>query len=210
MHTSRSTFYVIIDLLVFTVKFQDTLSLVDSLGEPFAGGAYIKDSSNVAGKSRLVLYSKDDLPLCVAVQDAAKINKAYNIYGLKPLKASDTAQVKEGDVDFYPWFRIRDIDDSHLDFRSMQVWNGNNYQPCVRIVPNKRQPGKPIGDLLPPKKGDNTVVSSDDPNAVFACMSKKSTMFSERRWDLCIAPGADVMAMIMLGAIMDDMVGWFA
>jgi len=191
------------------LKFTDTLSLVDSLGEPFAGGAYIKDYSNVIGKSRVVLYDKDDKPLCLAVQEVFKINKVYNIYGPNPLKDGDEPQEKEGDVDFYPWFRVRDIDDSHLEFRSFLVWNGNNYQPMMKIHPAKRMPDEYVGDLLPSKKTDNKLCASDDPDKVFALMSKKSDI-KERRWDICVAPGMDVMATIVLAALMDDMVGWFA
>jgi hypothetical protein len=80
-----------------------------------------------------------------------------------------------------------------LDFRSFLVWNGNNYQPMMRIVPAKRQPGTPSSDLLPPRKGDNVVVDCEDASKVYAIMSKKS----EARvagWDVCVAPGADVMA----------------
>jgi len=179
------------------LKFTDTLSLVDSLGEPFAGGVYVKDLSNIMGKSRIIMYDKDDRPLCLAVQETFKINKAYNIYGAKPLKDGDQPQEKEGGVDFYPWFRVRDIDDNHLEFRSLLVWNGNNYAPMLRIHPAKRLPNEPAGDLLPPNKCDNKVTASDNPDVIYALMSKKSDI-KERRWDICIAPGADIMAMIMV------------
>lgn len=191
------------------LKFEDTLSLVDSAGEPFAGGAYLKDFSNVIGKSRIILFDKDDKPICLAVQELVKINKVYTIYGLKPLLDGDAPAEKHDGIDFYPWFKVRDIDDSHLDFRSMLVWNGKNFQPMIRIYPNERPPTAYTGDLLPPNKSDNTVCDSANKDNVYALMSKKSNI-KERRWDVCIGPGSDAVAMIMLAAIMDDMVEWFA
>lgn len=46
----------------------DTFSIVDSTGEAFAGGVYIKEFSNIIGKKRTVMYSPDDKPICVAVR----------------------------------------------------------------------------------------------------------------------------------------------
>lgn len=192
------------------LKFEDTFSLIDTAGEPFAGGVYLKDFSNLVGKSRIVLFDPSDKPIALAVEDKTKIDKAYDIYGLNPLLSSDTPQEKQGDTDFFPWFRVRDIDNQHLEFRSLMVWNGNNYQPLLRVYPNKVLPGTPAADLLKPNQRDNIVCDSSDPDKIYALMSKRRLTETIAGWDLCIAPGADTSAMIMLAAVLDDMVGWFA
>lgn len=104
---------------------------------------------------------------------------------------------------------MRDIDDSHLDFRSLLIWNGNNYQPYLRIFPAQRLPDVPGGNLVPPAKGDNLVMDPNDREKIYAIMSKKKTS-RIAGWDIQIAPGADAGCMLMLTAILDDMVGWFA
>ena len=186
----------------------DTFSLVDAAGEPFAGGAHIVEKSNIIGRNtHMMLKNKDDEVIALAVQDRLAINKQYNIYGTKPLV--EGGEITEEGKTWYPWFRVRDIDDNHLEYRSLLVWNGNNFQPMMRIYAAKFFPKRPISDLIPPSKGDNFVCDSEDKSKVYALMSKKSDK-KMAGWDLVIAPGTDPAAMIMLAAIMDDMVGWFA
>jgi hypothetical protein len=172
----------------------DTFSITDSAGEPFAGGAHIVESKSLLLRNRIVIKDKDDKPICLAVQEVLTLNKKYDVYGLKPLKDGDVAVEKEDGIDFYPWFRVRDIDSSHLAFRSLQVWNGNNFQPMMRVVPAMRRPDDPnIGNLLPPVKGDNLVVDCEDSSKVYALVSKTS---KDRvaGWDIQVAPGADTLA----------------
>jgi len=110
-----------------------------------------------------------------------------------PLRRGDTPMEKEGGVDFYPWFRVRDIDDKHLDHRPLLVWNDNNYMPKMKLINVQREEGKPIGDFLPPKKSEILVVDYQDNKKVFALMAKKSSS-KTAGWDICVAPGADVAA----------------
>lgn len=180
----------------------DTFSVADAAGEAFAGGVYIKEFSSVIGKARLVVYSADDKPICLAVQEVVTANKKYDIYGLQPLLDGDKATEKEGGIDFYPWFKVRDIDDCHLDYRSFLVWNGKNFMPLMHIVPVKRtHDNAGLAELLPPKKGDNMVVDKDDPSKIYALMKKTG----DRRvagWDVCVAPGTDVLASKYRGRIL--------
>jgi hypothetical protein len=176
------------------LSMSDTFSIVDSKGEPFAGGAHIVENATILKRNRIVVKDKDDMPICLAVQEVVTINKKYDVYGLKPLKNGDVAVETEAGIAFYPWFRVRDIDSSNAAYRTVHVWNGNNYQPMIRVVPAQRRPDNPnIGDLLPPKKGDNLVVDSEDPSKVYALMSKTS---KDRvaGWDVQVAPGADTLA----------------
>jgi hypothetical protein len=175
------------------LSMSDTFSVLDSKGEPFAGGAHIVENATILMRNRIVVKDKDGKPICLAVQEALTINKKYDVYGLKPLKDWDVAVEKEGEIDFYPWFRVRDIDSNHNDFRSLLVWNGNNYQPMMRVLPAKRHPGEPIGDFLPPSKNDNLVVDSEDTSKVYAIMSKTSSS-RVAGWDVQVAPGADTLA----------------
>jgi hypothetical protein len=176
------------------LSMSDTFSILDSKGEPFAGGVHIVENATILRRNRIVIKDKDGTPICLAVQEALTINKKYDIYGLKPLKDGDVAVEKEAEIDFYPWFLVRDIDASHNDFRSFLVWNGHNYQPMMRIMAAKRHPGEPIGDLLPPSKNDNLVVDSEDTSKVYAIMSKKTTSTRVAGWDVQVAPGADTLA----------------
>jgi len=187
----------------------DTFSLVDVSGEPFADGAHIVVQSNIVGRNtHMMLKNKDDEVIAMAVQERLAINKHYNIYGTKPLL--EGGEINEDGKTWYPWFRVRDIDDNHLEYRSLLVWNGNNFQPMMRIYPAMRFPNKPgISDLIPPSKGDNIVCDAEDKRKMFALMSKKCDR-KMAGWDLVIAPGTDPAAMILLAAVMDDMVGWFA
>jgi hypothetical protein len=178
------------------LSMSDTFSILDSKGEPFAGGAHIVENATILMRHRIVVKDKDGKPICLAVQEALTINKKYDVYGLKPLKDSDVSDLaveKEDGIDFYPWFRVRDIDSSHNDFRSFLVWNGNNYQPMMRVMAAKRHPGEPIGDLLPPSKNDNLVVDCEDTSKVYAIMSKTSST-RVAGWDVQVAPGADTLA----------------
>lgn len=196
-------------------NFNDTFSLTNAHGEPLAGGYYVKEVQNILGRSRLVLYNKDDHAITIAIQDAASMRKKYTIYGMKPLgdgsdDSIDYPKQQEQGVDFYPWFRVRDIDDNHLDHRSLQVWNGNNFMPMMKIKAAKRFADiEGLSDMVPPKKTDNLVVDKDDEDKVYALISKKSDM-RIAGWNITVAPGVDPAMMIMLAAIMDDMIGWFA
>lgn len=80
----------------------------------------------------------------------------------------------------------------------------------MRVKPLKRAPGNPgLGKLLPARKTDNLVVDASDEKKVYALVSKKNSEHGVG-WHICAAPGTDVLAMIMLGCLLDDMVGWFA
>ena len=138
-----------------------------------------------------------------------RINKAYFIYGRGPMFPGESPAETENGVGFYPMYKVRDIDDSHLHFRSLLIWNGHNYQPYLRIFPASRLPNEKTGKLIPPRKGDNLVVDPNDRDICYAVMSKRSNQ-RVAGWDLCIAPGADAVALLMLTAVLDDMVGWFA
>ena len=118
------------------------------------------------------------------------------------------AEVENG-IGFYPMYKVRDIDDTHLHFRSLLIWNGHNYQPYLRIFPAARMPHEKVDKLLPPRKGHNLVTDPYDRDMVYAVMSKQANQHVVG-WDLCVAPGADTGALLMLTAILDDMVGWFA
>lgn len=186
---------------------KDTYSIVDNSGDPFADGVHIKTFSNIIGKSRAVMYDTDEKPICLAVEETLAVNKHYNIYGRSPLIQGGAPEEKEDGIDFYPWFRVRDLDDNHLNYRSMLVWNGNNYQPLIRIRNAKRLPESPSPLLVPPSRKDNIIYDATDENKVYALISKRANQHVVG-WDLCIAPGSDPTAMIMLAALMDDMVGW--
>jgi hypothetical protein len=175
------------------LSMSDTFSILDSKGEPFAGGAHIVENATILTRNRIVIKDKDGKPICLAVQEILTINKKYDVYGLNPLKDGDVAVEKEAGIDFYPWFRVRDIDSSHNDFRSFLVWNSKNYQPMMRVMAAKRHPGEAIGDLLPPSKNDNLVVDSEDTSKVYAIMSKTSSA-RVAGWDVQVAPGADTLA----------------
>lgn len=175
------------------LSMSDTFSILDSKGEPFAGGAHIVETATPPTRNRIVIKDKDGNPICLAVQELLSINKRYNVYGLKPLRDYDAADEKEAGIDFYPWFRVRDIDAINHEFRSFFVWNGNNFQPMMRVVNAKRLPGEPIGDLLPPLKNDILLVDSEDTNKVYAIMSKTSSA-RVAGWDVQVAPGADTLA----------------
>jgi hypothetical protein len=152
------------------------------------------------------------LQLALAIEEISLHHKSFVIGSLSPLFDGDEVMGEVGDLKFYPMFKVRDIDDSHLDFRSLLVWNGKQFQPFLRIVPAQNLPDKPSRDTVPPKKGDNLVVDPQDLEKVYAIMTKKSTGVISHiaGWDLIVAPGADVGCMIILCAIVDDMVGWFA
>ena len=128
-----------------------------------------------------------------------------------PLFDGDAETENESGVSFYPMFKVRDIDDNHLDFRSILIWNGHNYQPFLRIVPAKALPSIAAGrQLVPPRKNDLLLVSPNDLDQVYALMAKKPRSERMAGWDCVVAPGADVGMCMMLAVIMDDMVGWFA
>ena len=132
--------------------------------------------------------------------------------GPDPLCDNDEPADQQDGLDFYPWFKIHDVDDSHLHFRTMLVWNGKNYQPMMRVQPSPRpHEVKGVAELLPPRKTDQLVVDSKDPNKTYALLHKTQNKENHTvEWHVCAAPGTDVTAMIMLAALMDDMVGWFA
>jgi hypothetical protein len=102
------------------------------------------------------------------------------------------------------------------------VWTGDTYQPFLKVLPAASLPVSTDGTtpatttngdvLVAPKKGDTLVVDPNDMDKVYAILAKKPTGVMSRiaGWDLIIAPGADVGCMLILGAILDDMVGWFA
>lgn len=190
----------------------DTFSVQDtSTEEPFAGGVYVKEFTKLIGGNRIVIYDAHDKPIALAVQNALKmLDKKYTIYGTIPIYDTDKAEETEGGVEFFPWFRVADIDDSHLDFRGFLAWNGNNFQPMYRVVAALRSAETPkTAQLLPPRKGDNIVVDSKDPSIKLAMLSKKSAG-NIAGWDVCVAPGVDPLAMLTLAVVMDAMVGWFA
>ena len=139
-------------------------------------------------------------------------HKAYTICSRTPLFDTDEPIDQEGDVKFYPMFQVRDIDNSHRHFRSLIVWNGTQYETLLRIVPAATLTAAAREHDVTPKKSDTLVVDPDDMEKVYAILAKKPTGVTGRiaGWDLTVAPGADVGAFCMLGAILDDMVGWFA
>jgi len=142
------------------------------------------------------------------------INKKYVIHGRYPLHEADTSEDTEGGVPFYPWFMVRDIDDSHLNFRSVQIWNGKNYEPYlhIRSAKNPRE-GKPLGNLRIPDKNDLRLTSIKDEDMVYALFSRKSLPKGQvdvTGWDVCVAPGTDPGLCVALSVVLDDMVGWFA
>jgi hypothetical protein len=99
------------------------------------------------------------MPRCTIVEDSF----------LKPLHDGDVAIEKEDGIDFCPWFRVHDIDSSRLEFRTLHVWNGNNFQPMMRAVPAMRHPDDlNTGNLLPSVKGNNLVVDCEDSSKVYA------------------------------------------
>jgi hypothetical protein len=149
------------------------------------------------------------IQLVLCTQEALKINKAYHINGKTPLFDNDAQIDIEDGIPFYPMFKVRDIDDSHLDFRSILVWNGKNYMPFIRIVPAKSMPDKPT-QLLPPKYGDLLVVDPHNLDHVYALMAKRNKKERMAGWDVQVAPGIDVGMMMAVAVIMDDMVGWFS
>ena len=69
--------------------------LYDSEGQPLAGGVHVKMVHKLLGKNRLVLYDKDEKPICLAIQDTKEvIHKAYYIYGTTPLHEEDLHKEK--------------------------------------------------------------------------------------------------------------------
>ena len=149
----------------------------------------------------------------LAVEETLKINKAYFLYSTSPLFKDDAQAETEGGVAFYPMFKVRDIDDNHVEYRSLLIWNGNNYQPYLHLVPARNLPDTPTGKLVPPRKNDVLLVDPKDLDVVYALLSKKAgRIFNSSRagWDCVVAPGADVGMTILLSVILNDMVGWFA
>ncbi|KAL7574750.1 hypothetical protein ACA910_017314 [Epithemia clementina (nom. ined.)] len=192
------------------LKLTDTFSVLDHDGEPFLGGIHVVESANLLGKTRIVVKNKEEHPIILAVEETLKINKAYMIYGKTPLFPDDPQQEAESGTVFYPMFKVRDIDDTHLDFRSLLIWNGHNYQPYLHIVPAKSLPDTPGGQLVPPRKNDLLLVDRKDMDKIYALMAKKGHTEKRAGWDCVVAPGTDVGMCIILSVIMDDMVGWFA
>jgi uncharacterized protein YxjI len=60
----------------------DTFSILDSKGDPFAGGAHILENATILKRNRIVIKDKDGKPVYLAIQEVVTINKKYDVYGL--------------------------------------------------------------------------------------------------------------------------------
>lgn len=193
----------------------DSFSFSDPMGSNFHGIKAFEEHTKVGRSNRIVIKDNANQPF-VLCRQKRNINKKYLIQAKYPLFQHDAAEDSEDGVAFYPWYMVRDVDDNNLNFRSLQIWNGKNYQPFLQIR-NAKNPakGEPLGKLRVPNKNDLRLTSSDDHNRVYALFSRK---FVEKGgegekvtgWDVCVTPGTDVGLCAALALVLDDMVGWFA
>jgi hypothetical protein len=105
----------------------------DSDGEPYAGGARIKEEGN-----RFVLYDKNHTPLVLCVHESGHAYNTYNIFGRSPIfPARDIPGAEKDGISFFPQFRIREINFGrpHLAYRSIMAWNGGHFEPMWRAYP---------------------------------------------------------------------------
>lgn len=185
-------------------SFQDTFSVTDSKGEPFAGGIHMVDHKNIVGSHRMMLKDAEGKALALAVEDKTTLNKHFTIYGREPLAPGDELKVEEEGITFYPWYRISDIDDTHLDHRSVVVWTGKGFKPFLQVCPIPRHTS-----LLPPHKGACLVRGAKDHAKQYGVVHKtKGEGLSG--WEIVVSPGVDPSLMIVLAACMEHLVGWFA
>mmetsp|Transcript_3198 Transcript_3198/g.6705 ORF Transcript_3198/g.6705 Transcript_3198/m.6705 type:complete len:475 (-) Transcript_3198:85-1509(-) len=192
----------------------DSFSFFESAtNQAFYGIRAFEEHSKVGRSNRIVIKDSNSEPFLLCRQKR-NVNKKYVIHGRYPLHPTDASDDSEEGVPFYPWFMVRDIDDSHLNFRSVQIWNGRNYQPYLQIR-NAKNPskGQPLGSLRIPNKNDLRLTSSADHNRVYALFSRKLVDKGQEKvtgWDVCVAPGTDPGLCVALSLVLDDMVGWFA
>jgi hypothetical protein len=162
-------------------------------GEPYAGGARIKDEGN-----RFVLYDKNDTPLALCVHESGHAYNTYNIFGRIPnFPARDVPGAEKDGISFYPHFRIREINFGRprLAYRSIMAWAGGRFEPMWRAYPSgKKGCVGPANKLLIQCAFGNTAVG----------LMRRDTIHNG--WDLSIVPGVDPCLMICIAAVLKDFV----
>lgn len=131
------------------------LSIKDTDGLDYADGVHFKEYKGFMGKITLILLDEDDKPIALCEQERVKLHRDYNILGIRPLLEGDEPKSKQDGVAFYPWFHVRDINNAIQGyFRSISVWNGNDYAALWRVYP----PGYPA----PGREGRQFVYGKED------------------------------------------------
>ena len=192
-----------------------TYSVLDAEGKPLEGGIHfdverkvgggigvgLVETANIAGRNRFVLKDKDSNPIILCRQENFTLNRSYVIGVKAPLFPKDKSIEEIEGQSFYPMYKVLDITDSNLDYRSIQIWNGHNFQPFLRLVAaNPFYQGR---NHAIRNKNNLKLVDPQKPESPIALLSK-----TNEGWECHAAPGVDVGTMISLAAIVNDMVGW--
>lgn len=182
-------------------RHEHTFVLLDANGQPYESGVYLKGFCHEPDQPRLVLFDAKDVPLALAVQRQSAQHVSFTVYGREPLHPHDKPSEQVGDDNLYPWFQMNDFDESHPHVRALLVWNGHDFHPLWRCYPNTCLPQQSGTGLLPASPLDHKICDSRDPSSALALLSKQNG-----RWDVCVAPGTDVAAVIMMTAVLEEMV----
>jgi hypothetical protein len=185
------------------------LSIKNTDGLDYADGVHFKEYKGFMGKITLILLDEDDKPIALCEQERVKLHRDYNILGVRPLLEGDEPKSKQDGVAFYPWFHVRDINNAIQGyFRSISVWNGNDYAALWRVYPATRRPGAKAANLCMVKKTELLVTQESD-HSIVALLNKKTVEHSIG-WDITIAPGVDPALVICTAAIVEDTTSVFA
>jgi len=182
--------------------------LFDADGKPLNGGVHVTKFRKLVGNNRLVLYDRDEKPICLAVQDNKEvIRKAYFVYGTEPLNESDKPKEKEGGVNFYKWLRVCDAEpENQIYVRTVLIWNGLKFV-SVASLPCPEKSRKIDRTLNVVAAGDTVIVDAHDENQIFGLVLKKGKRKTDG-WDIIISPGIDPVFIIMIGAILDELMAY--
>lgn len=175
-------------------------AVTDTMGELLAGGVHFEERKPMIGNYKLIFKDAEGSPLVLAIENKVTMNKHFTIYGTEQLASCEDVRVEDG-VKFYPWFRIREMDEGTVDYRSILVWTGTGFKTILQVIPMKR-------NLLQSRKG--TCVVRDADKKQYAVLNKTKDE-GQSNWELVVAPGVDPSLMIVLAACMERLGGgWFA
>jgi len=172
--------------------------ILDAKGDSYADGAYFKQFRRGIGQTIFLLYDTNDRPVALCVQERLLMNKKTTIYGTQPLHHGQPSTAEEEGIEFYKWFRICDIDQSHLLYRPIYVWNGETFRPLLKAIPANKK-------FKVCKRGEILIVNARDEMLGLTCPKE-----GRRGWDVSMAPGVDPAFMLCIAATMEEMVGFFA
>lgn len=177
---------------------ENTSRILHENGDSYADGAYFKQFKRGIGQTIFLLYDTNDHPIALCVQERLLMNKKTTIYGTQPLHPGQPSTAEEDGIEFYKWFRICDIDPSHMLYRPIYVWNGENFRPLLKAIPAKEK-------FKVCKRGEILIVNGRDEMLGLTCPKE-----GHRGWDVTMASGVDPAFMLCITAAMDEMVGFFA